>query len=135
MPVSYRIDADLRRVIATVTGIVTIEEMLDALLAVTDDPTYEPGFDIYSDHREIEQSLGTGQVMQLAGHLERLAAKVAGARWAIVTTAPASYGMMRLFSVHAEQIPMSVSVFRETAEAEEWLAPQSTPRESSRPDL
>ena len=45
----------------------------------------------------------------------------AGDRWAIVATVPASYGMMRMLSVHAERVPMDARVFERAEDAESWL--------------
>ncbi len=44
-----------------------------------------------------------------------------GARWAIVTEALASYGMMRALSVYAERIPITVQVFRDPGPALAWV--------------
>jgi len=57
----------------------------------------------------------------MVAHLETVARAVTGTRWAIVTVAPASYGMMRMLSVRAEKIPMTVRIFDDPDEAESWL--------------
>ena len=61
------------------------------------------------------------QAKQMVEHLVNLADVFAGTRWAVVTSQPASYGMMRMVSVHAERVPMDVRIFS-SLEAAESLA-------------
>ena len=48
-----------------------------------------------------------------------------GSRWAVVTIAPASFGMMRMLGTLAESILIAVRIFADVPEALRWL--QETP--------
>ncbi len=122
MPVRYKIDTERRLVVATVFGEVSITGMIETLNASVNDPDFERGFNVLSDHTQITQAITASQLNRLVNHMASLPDKLAGARWAIVTDSQASYGMMRMLSVRAESIPMEVKVFRKTDEAERWLA-------------
>ena len=122
MPVSWTIDAENRRVLARLVGDVQLHEMLDVITASTEDPRYRPGFDILSDHTQVGRVVDTGQVHAVVAHLQALADRLAGSRWAIYTRKPASFGMMRMLAVYAEKVPMHVRVFRTAHEAQAWLA-------------
>ncbi len=121
MPIEMRVKGAERLVLGKLRGAVGTREMIDALDGVVADPGFRPGFDVLSDHREIASPLAPDQLEALLGHLSTLGGSFAGSRWAIVTTAPASYGMMRMLSVLAEPIGLEVRVFREMDEAREWL--------------
>jgi hypothetical protein len=122
MPVHQSIDAQRRRIIARVHGEFTLDEIIGAIDSALSDPAFETGFDIYSDHLDLEKEITTPQLNQMTVHLKSLIERMSGARWAIVTRAPASYGMMRMFSAHAQGLPMDVRVFDSHDEAETWLA-------------
>lgn len=122
MPIERRVDVERRRVVAKVSGKVTLDEIIEAIDSSLQDPLFEPGFDVYSDHVGIDRVISTPQARALAAHLKSRAAQVAGARWAVVTRTRASYGMIRMISAYAEQVPMEVRAFETHAEAEAWLA-------------
>jgi len=121
MPIKLWIERDLRRIRADLSGVVSISEMLEAINASVEDPDYEAGFDVLSDHTGIDQPISTENVHHLVKHLQALTEHFEGTRWAIVTEKPASYGMMRMLSVFARRVPMNVRVFRSIAAAEAWL--------------
>jgi hypothetical protein len=125
MPIRHWVEADRRRLRAVVSGDITMEEIVGAITASVEDPDFELGFDILSDHTEVGEPISTEQVKQTTAHLQQLSQQLAGARWAIVTSKPSSYGMMRMLSVFAERVPMSVEVFRSLEAAEAWLASSS----------
>jgi hypothetical protein len=122
MPVHQEVDAARGRVIAKVYGEVTLEQMIATIDASVRDPAFRPGFDVLSDHLGIEKVITTQQLKGVVNHLRSLSQYMSGSRWAIVTRDPASYGMMRMLSVYAEEIPMDVRVFKSMDQAEEWLS-------------
>ncbi len=120
MPIRYRIDKEERLVRAEVRGDFTTSDMIRALDNMVRDPDFEPGFNFLSDHAAVGEPVTPEQLDQLIAHLESLSEVLSGARWAIVATKPASYGMMRMLSVLAEAIPLRVAVFESLESAEEW---------------
>jgi hypothetical protein len=122
MPIEQWLDAECHRVVVKVSGKVTLDEIVAAIDASVKDPRFTSGFDVYSDHLEVEEPISTEQARALTAHLQSLRPHVAGARWAVVTRARASYGMIRMISAYAQQVPMDVRPFETHAEAEAWLA-------------
>lgn len=122
MPIEHRIEPEQRRIRATVSGNFTLEEILDTINGTVNDPDFQRGYDILSDHTRVETAITTEQAGVTAEYLASLSLYFAGSRWAVVTTKDVSYGMMRMLSVFLERVPMDLRVFRSFDEAENWLA-------------
>lgn len=122
MAIQVAVDKHKRRIEASLSGEVSIDEIRAAIDAAVRHPDFEPGFDVLSDHTRIRKAITTAQMEAMVAHLESLSTVMGGARWAIVTTKTASYGMMRMLSVRIQEVPMTVAVFRKRDEAEGWLA-------------
>ncbi|MDX1649755.1 MAG: hypothetical protein R3263_07855 [Myxococcota bacterium] len=133
MPIRAWIEKDRRRVRAAISGAVGMADILRAIDESVAHPDFERGFDVLSDHTEVTRVITVGQLREMVAHLESLAPQMAGARWAVATRRPASYGMMRMLSVYAERVPMTVEVFDSLVEAEAWLDALATPAPRVRP--
>jgi hypothetical protein len=121
MPIELWVDKDRRRICAVVSGDFTFEEILDTITKAVNDPDLMPGYDILSDHTQVGEVLTMGQARKMTAHLKGLSDYFAGSRWAVVTTKPASYGMMRMLSVLVEEVPIHLEVFHSFEDAERWL--------------
>ena len=126
MPIEKWIDTEKNRVHAVLSGSVALHEMVLAFDSSMEDPRFQDGMDILSDHTRLDKPIGTDEAKQLASHLQQLQKHFAGARWAVVTKMKASYGMMRMLSIFLEKVPIYLQVFYSFVEAEKWL---SRPRE------
>ena len=122
MPIINIIDEEAGRVVSTVSGDFTIEDIVTAISGSVKDPRFRPGFHILSDHSSVGVPLTTTQAKQMIAHMEALSKYLRGSRWAVVTTKAASYGMFRMLSVLAERIPMEIQAFRSHEDAEAWLS-------------
>ena len=71
---------------------------------------------------DVEKVITLEQVESTINLLMAYSDRLKKSKWAIVTSKPASYGMMRLLSVHAEKIPLLVRVFKDHKTAGRWLA-------------
>lgn len=89
------------------------------------------GYDVYSDHRALTEPITPDQGRQLLSHIGRTVPAVRHRRWAVVVSSPASFGMMRMLGVLAQEIPVHVAPFWNPEDAEAWLgearAASSTP--------
>ena len=119
MPISYRVDRPARLIRSTVEGDFSAAEMLSCVSEAVHEAG-EPGFNIVSDHRLIGEPATRDQVELLVDHLTTLQRFVRGSRWAVIVSKPASFGMMRMFAVLAERVPLQVRVFMDAAEGEAW---------------
>ncbi len=122
MPISYRIDRERKLVLTTATGVLTDDELLDHKQALIGDPEFEPGMRELSDVRTIERlavtPAGVRKMVALdQEHLDRLG----DYRLAIVAPADASFGTARMYQMLTEANVQNIGVFRDMAEAEQWL--------------
>lgn len=122
MPIRNFIDEKAARVVSTVSGEFTIEEIVTAISESVLDPRFRPGFQILSDHTAVGSPLTPDQAKMMIAHLETLGKYLKDSRWAVVTHKDASFGMFRMASVLAERIPMEIRAFYSHEEAEAWLA-------------
>ena len=125
MPVTHRVDRDAGVVRLELSGVLTAADMVGAVQAVLAD--LEPGrrYDALSDHRRLAEPATREQLLQLSDFLGSRGSAFWGRRWAVIVGSQASYGMIRLLSVHLESVPIWVAPFHEEQEAEAWLR---TPR-------
>lgn len=100
-------------------GTVAIRRAVAAVLARLGE---SPGVDVYSDHRDLTAPLDPSQLEVFVAQLDLAARLLRGRRWAVVVGSAASYGMMRMLSVHAQRVPLEVAVFWGPEAAEAWLA-------------
>ena len=122
MPVHFKIDTERRLVVATVFDEISDTDIVETLHSSVNDPDFEPGFNVLSDHTQVTRAITTEQVKLMVNHMESLSDRLAGARFAIITNSPASYGMMRMLSVFAKRVPMELQIFGDADEANRWLA-------------
>ena len=122
MPIHFKVNKEKHQIEANLSGVVTIAEMLETINKSIQHPDFEPGFNILSDHCDVEKVITLEQVESTINLLMAYSDRLKKSKWAIVTSKPASYGMMRLLSVHAEKIPLLVRVFKDHKTAGRWLA-------------
>ena len=130
VPITYQLDQAVRLVRATVEGDFTAEDMLDCVSSAARELEHA-GWNILSDHRAIGAPATRAQIERLVDRLYDLRRVFAGARWAVVVAQPASYGMMRMLSTLAEEVPLTVRVFGELEGAEGWARDGTEPAPAS----
>lgn len=121
MPITYVLDPAIKLIRAEVEGEFSAADMLRCVM----DAGVEadgPGWNIISDHRRIAHPATRNQLEQLTSRLESMRLYFSNARWAVVTTNIASFGMMRMLQVMAERIPIQLQIFDRYDEAERWAS-------------
>jgi len=120
MPITYQRDDERRRVVVTTIGIVG----LDDLLAVVDRQAADGlwAYGMLYDSRRVTSVASQTDVRTGIKHVETLS-RAHGLRGpvAFVTTVPAAFGMVRMYSTLAGQLHQAVEVFRDIGDAERWL--------------
>ena len=126
MPATHMVDRDAGIVHLTLRGVLTLAEMVATVQAVIDD--LEPGraYDVLSDHRELEEPATREQMLQLTEFLRSRGTPFHGRRWAVIVGGPASFGVIRMLSVHLESAPIHTMPFYDPGEARAWLAEPRT---------
>lgn len=120
MPITFRLDPAARLIRAQVVGDFDAEDMVKCVVDSAAAVGHRPGWHILSDHRAIGTPSTRPQVERLVAHLEGLRGTFGGARWAVVVSSAASYGMMRMLGTLAEVVPITVRVFEAVEPAERW---------------
>jgi hypothetical protein len=126
MPITYERDDKRRLIIVTTIGIVGLDDMLAVVDRQANDGTWRYG--ILYDSRRVASVASQTDVRAGLRHVELLS-RTHGRRGpvAFVTTKPAAYGMVRMYSTLASQVQQAVEVFRDVGDAERWLAGQTEP--------
>src|SRR3954452_11433843 len=126
MPITYERDDQRRRIIVTAAGTLTRDEMLAVVERQAREGTW--GYGLLYDSRRMTNSGTAADVRVGLRHVEALS-RTHGERGpvAFVTTMPASYDMIRLYSTLAGQRHQPVEVFRDVGDAERWLTIHTQP--------
>ena len=120
--ITFSIDPARGRVQMTIGTEFTTEDVISAMRAVIHSPALPDGFTAVSDHTGVQRPLNQSQLFELVSLMEQHAHRFAGGRWAIISTRPASYGMMRLLAARAQlALRMRVRIFFDVQRAAQWL--------------
>jgi hypothetical protein len=121
MPVTYERDDDKRRIIVTTVGEVGLDDMLAVVDRQAGEGTWQYG--VLYDSRRVSSVASQSEVRIGLKHVDSLS-RTHGRRGpvAFVTTMPAAYGMVRMYSTLSGQLQQSVEAFRDIGDAERWLA-------------
>jgi hypothetical protein len=118
MPYSFVIDPEHRLVISAAWGILRGEELVAHARALKAEPGFEPSFAQVADLRGITEVLvGSAGLLSLARHNPF----GAGSRRAVIVATDVVFGMARMYGLMSDDTPDELRVFREEAEALEWL--------------
>jgi hypothetical protein len=122
MPIRYSIDRALGRLYMTVEGSFTGADVVSVLREIATTPELPDGFSALSDHSRVERPITPWQIVELVELIERFSPRFTGTRWAVVSTRPASYGMMRVLAARVPlAVSMQVKIFFDVARATRWL--------------
>ena len=122
MPITFKINQSKKRVEAKVSGNFSFDDITNTMKNAIQDPDFENGYNILSDHTEIDNIITTTQLHSTLELLQTLSKYFENSKWAIVTKKMASYGMMRMLSMKAENLPLQINVFNNYEEAEKGLS-------------
>ena len=123
MPVSCRLDHDARIVRIALSGTLSGEEMLGCIDQAARDTGGVPGFRVLSDHRGLDTAATPAQIQAVVLYLGAQGHIFGGCRWAVVTTMPASQGMMAMLQRYVATVGVEVQIFTDPVLAEAWLGP------------
>lgn len=119
MPVSYVIDKMNKLVVATATGVVTVDEILQSRREFTSDPDFDPNLSELGDLSAVTRLDLTADEVKMVAQTSPLALT---ARRAFVGESPEVYGLARMFEiVRGLRGDQHIRVFRSRDEALAWL--------------
>jgi hypothetical protein len=120
MPVGHRLDPAARLVSITYVNPVTVKDWTDALLAVTSDPAYQPGFNFLVDRRSASPPT-RDFADAIATFVRKHRARFGSARVAILVSDIAAFGMARMQEMLNEAAELETRAFKTERDAREWL--------------
>jgi hypothetical protein len=118
---SFRVDKEAGIVYRTISGEVTTDELLRSYAAVLRHPDFRPGMKALTDMRGIKPKAFRSDVLRVAEFISKHEDEIGDLRIAVVVSADASYGIVRELEAELERTPVEIGLFRDMAEAEEWL--------------
>ncbi len=123
MPVYYRIDRESATVLYRSEGDVAEEDMIKISRAVVQDPEYEAGMNGIVDLRSVSPDLNISAdgLRELSEFNRVLSVHHNRTRMAIVADTDLMYGFARMLQTYSDDLPSDYSVFRDMAEACDWL--------------
>ena len=120
MPIHYSVDCERRLIEITYVGTVTKDDIVQHRHDLETDPRDISGYDALIDLRGSDSVLPSDDVRELARYARNQ--PWPSSRRAIVSTAVAQFGSMRMFEMLAEPGPRQYRVFRSADEARAWLS-------------
>ena len=117
MPINYTIDLKLRRVVTTLTGALTVQDLLGHYAAVRADPQFHVDLD------ELCDLSGVGNIEISSREMSTLPNSVPfskRSRHALIAARPAIVGLARMFQQWSPD-EMKTRVFTDRSAAEAWL--------------
>jgi hypothetical protein len=121
MTLTHRVDKKTGIVHIDVMGSFTMQQIRALIDGVVNDPDFRRGYHTLSDHRRIGDPATSDQVRGTLEHVATHVEALGASKWAVVASKAASYGMMRMMEMLAEELPIEISVFRDLEEARHWL--------------
>lgn len=126
MPVTYSIDTTRRLICTVCARPLTFSQVLDHFRELKEDPACSGRLDVLLNVSDVDLVPESYQIGAVAAAVLSIRDKVQFGACAVVASRDAMFGMMRVFEVRAGDHFAAIHVFRETAEAEMWLASQKT---------
>jgi len=124
MPVTYHIDTARKIIRTTCSSPVQFEEVIEHFQTLKKDPACIGQLDVVLDVSEADALPDSSQLGSVKAELAGIREHVEFGVCAIVASRDAMFGMMRMFEVFAGPYFRAIRVFRESGEAEKWLASQ-----------
>jgi hypothetical protein len=118
MPVTYVIDTQRQLVVSRICDPATESEVLEHNRKLRLDPLFDPTYRQLADMSDVTQVLVPADTIRETAYDQAFAP---GVRRAFVANTDGVFGMARMYALHAESLGQVVEVFRDRAEAVEWL--------------
>ena len=125
MPIAWKIEQAC--IFMESTDPSTLHEWKAAVDAALEDPAFRPGMPVVHDARRLFRVPTPDEARERVAFLRARGREAQVARWAIVVSGSAQYGMGRLAGFANEAAPpgLEFRVFRDLEEAREWARGKS----------
>jgi len=131
MPVSYDVDRDLCLIRTRCSGAVKLAEVVGHFRELESDASLPEHLDVLLDLTEAQANPDSDQLRSAAREVEILGRKIDWGACAIVADRDILFGIARMFHAFAQGQFTHANVFRDSEEAERWLAALRSPRDGA----
>jgi hypothetical protein len=124
MPIRIRVDAAARVRHSVLEGTVGDDELVDAYAVVLNDPDFDPTLNDLVDARAVRRvDVTPAGVRRLADLVQQIDRHSLPTKVAVVAADDVAYDMARMYEAFrtAQNAPAEHRVFRDMAEARQWL--------------
>ncbi len=122
MPIQFEILEDLRLRLATASGALEDEGFVKTFESYWRSPQYDKTLNVLYDFRRLSKfEVYTSTVQDLAELSLTVHRDPTGVKTAVVAPVDVVYGVIRMYQAFVDRSPNSFAVFREMADALEWL--------------
>jgi len=122
MPIEMHVDADLGLVRIEASGELTLQDLLDAIVPMVENPRFEPDMPQLVDLGRVEHTeLAAGHMRALIDAFAKESERIGSGRVAVYAPKPLLFGVARMFESLSERLPNELRVFRDRGVAEAWL--------------
>jgi hypothetical protein len=118
VPITYTIVPEKKLVMSEIWGATTEGEVHEHNQKLRGDPLFDPAYQQLADMSRVTEVLVSADTIK---ETARDSFFSPGVRRAFVASADGTFGMARMFALHAESLGQVVEVFRDRDTAEEWL--------------
>lgn len=121
MPVEVSYDAEKKVLWRTISGDVTLEELIASISESLNRPDFPAGLKSLLDFRAVTSFGHPSDVQKYTHLISQHKDKLAGIRVAVVVANDVSYGLTRMLQAHIDRLPLELRVFRDMGKARDWL--------------
>lgn len=120
--IRFTLDKESRVRIATFEGVVDDTELFAAYQKLMSEEGFDPTLHHLADLRAVEHfAVSTAGLRQLVGSFTNLNGLGLRTKLAIVAAKDDVFGMARMYQVFRSDAPQELQIFRDMAEAKNWL--------------
>ena len=107
----------------TADGKIGVEQIIDALEKMFDDPGFRKGADVMWDFRQAQIEItDSNEVRKMISYMKKnVDRRGTGYRLALIVARDTDYGIGRMYEAYSEGLYYTVKTFRNESEARSWL--------------
>ena len=122
MPLRIRVDVDAGFLRAEGSGLLSLRDLQEALAAIVEHPDFAPGMPQLCDLSDVENvDVTYGDLKAVVEWAMGRAERFGRSKVAVVASEPVVFGVTRMYSVLAQELPTEIRVFRTREDAMRWL--------------
>jgi len=126
MPITTTVDPDVGLITYLVTGDMTLDDTRRAVEHAVATPGFEPTMNSLWNLKEARIAITMSELPAMVSYYASIGGRRGtGYKVAILVRRNEDFGLSSLFEMNAHVLPFEVRVFRNTAEATDWVGTQS----------